>query len=194
MVTICSTENRFRFTRQTPPSSDFAGNSLSNWINFRGAGQSLEQSTRDGYDDVWELHLKPLLADFTLGSFRPVNCTRILEQLRDKRLGKRSLQHIKSFLSGVYTFARTHGHFDGANPVNGIKLPKTPPPDETYAYSNAEEQQMLKAVRSAKGRVAIAVASWTGVDKGELEAIRWEDFKQDLHIQRKIWQGKRRSQ
>ena len=89
---------------------------------------------------------------------------------------------------------RTHGHFDGANPVTGIKLPKTAPPDETYAYSNAEEQQMLKAVKSAKGRVAIAVASWTGVDKGELEAIRWEDFKQDLHIQRKIWQGKRRSQ
>jgi len=24
--------------RQNPPSSDFAGNSLSNWINFRGAG------------------------------------------------------------------------------------------------------------------------------------------------------------
>jgi integrase len=152
--------------------------------------QSLEQSTRDGYDDIWELHLKPLLADFTLASFRPVHCTQILEQLRDEGLGKRSLQHIKSFLSGVYTFAKTHGHFDGANPITGTKLPKTAPPDETYAYSNAEEQRMLKSVKSARGRLAIALASWTGVDKGELEAIRWEDFRRgDLFIQRKIWQG-----
>src|SRR5579863_10642784 len=45
MVTICSTENRFRFTRQTPPSSDFAGNSLSNWSNFRGAAQPQERRT-----------------------------------------------------------------------------------------------------------------------------------------------------
>lgn len=113
-----------------------------------------------------------------------------MEQLRDKGLGKRSLQHIKSFLSGVYTFARTHGYFDGANPVAGTKLPKTPEPEDTYAYSDGEEQKMLKVVKSAKGRLAIAVASWTGVDKGELEALRWEDFEGgDLYIRRKIWCG-----
>jgi len=152
--------------------------------------QSLAQSTRDGYDDIWNLHLKPLLADHTLGSFRSVNCTQILEQIKDKGLGKRSLQHIKSFLSGVYTFARSHGHFDGANPITDTRLPKTPPPEDTYAYSNAEEQNMLKAVKSTKGRLAIAIASWTGVDKGELEALRWEDFRgADLFIERKIWQG-----
>lgn len=93
-------------------------------------------------------------------------------------------------MSGVYTFARNHGYFDGAKPVTGVRVPKTPEPDETYAYSNAEEQQMLKVVKSAKGRLAIAVASWTGVDKGELEAVRWEDFEgSDLYIRRKIWEG-----
>jgi hypothetical protein len=30
-----------RFIPQNPPSSDFAENSLSNWINFRGADQVL---------------------------------------------------------------------------------------------------------------------------------------------------------
>jgi integrase len=152
--------------------------------------QGLVKSTRDGYHDIWDLHLKPLLEEHTLTSFRPVNVTRILEQLRDKGLGKRSLQHIKSFISGVYTFARTHGYYDGANPVSGTKLPKTPEPDETYAYSNDEERKMLKVVKSAKARLAIAVASWTGVDKGELEGLRWEDFEGgDLYIRRKIWCG-----
>lgn len=152
--------------------------------------QALVKSTRDGYQDIWTLHLKPLVEDYTLASFRPVHVTRITEQLRDKGLGKRTLQHIKSFISGIYTFARSQGHFDGSNPVTGVKLPRTPEPDETYAYSNAEEQQMMKVVKSAKARLAIAVASWTGVDKGELEALRWEDFEGvDLYIRRKIWEG-----
>jgi len=152
--------------------------------------QSLVKSTRDGYQDIWDLHLKALLEEHTLASFRPVTSTRILERLRDKGLGKRSLQHIKSFMSGIYTFARSHGYFDGPNPVAGTRIPKMPAPEETYAYSNEEEQQMLKAVKSAKARLAIAVASWTGIDKGELEALRWEDFNgDDLYIRRKIWCG-----
>lgn len=36
---------------------------------------------------------------------------------------------------------------------------------------------MLKVVKGAKAQLAIAIASWTGVDKGELEATRWEDFR-----------------
>jgi integrase len=90
---------------------------------------------------------------------------------------KTSLQHIKSFLSGIYTYARTHGHFDGANPVTGVKLPKANPPAETYAHSLGEERLMMTAVSSPKARLALAVASWTGVDKGELEGLRWEDRK-----------------
>ncbi|MGD0510857.1 MAG: tyrosine-type recombinase/integrase [Candidatus Micrarchaeaceae archaeon] len=101
-----------------------------------------------------------------------------------------TLQHIKSFLSGIYTYARTHGHFDGANPVTGVKLPKASPPAETYAYSLEEERLMMKAVSSPKARLALAVASWTGVDKGELEGLRWEDRKgADFYITRKIWEG-----
>ena len=39
-TTIYSIENRSRFIRQNPPSSDFAENSLSNWINYEGAHHS----------------------------------------------------------------------------------------------------------------------------------------------------------
>ena len=137
---------------------------------------ALEQSTRKGYQDIWDLHLKALLETETLSTFRPVNCAHVLQRLKDKGLGKRSLQHVKSFLSGIYTFARSEGHFDAANPVTGVRIPKTPAPKDTYAYSNVEEQKMLAVVKTARAKLAIAIASWTGVDKGELEAIRWEDF------------------
>jgi integrase len=106
-------------------------------------------------------------------------------------LSRRSLAHVKAFLSGIYTFARNHGHFDGANPATAVKLPKAKPPEDTHAYSLKEETAMMTAVKSDRGRLAIAIASYTGVDKGELEALRWEDrVNGDFQIRRKIWCGK----
>jgi hypothetical protein len=48
MATICSTENRLRFIRHNPPSSDFAEDSLSKWINFWEAAHLLAQLPVDG--------------------------------------------------------------------------------------------------------------------------------------------------
>ena len=35
---------------------------------------------------------------------------------------------------------------------------------------------MIAAVKSEAGKLAMGVAAYTGVDKGELEALRWEDL------------------
>jgi integrase len=154
--------------------------------------KGLATSTVDGYQDMWRLHLDAALGNETLHGLRPVTIVRLLDRLaQEKDLSRRSLAHIKAFLSGVYTYARNHGYFDGANPVTSVKLPKaSKPPEETYAYSNREEKAMMDAVKSNRARLAIAIASWTGVDKGELEGLRWEDrVGHDLYIRRKIWSG-----
>ena len=153
--------------------------------------KSLAPSTLHGYKDMWRLHLKPLMSQATLGEFRSVTCNQLLEKLaNDSSLSKTTLQHIKAFISGVYTFARNHGHYDGANPVQGVKLPKAKPPQETYAYSVKEELAMLNTVTSKRGRLAIAIAAFSGCDKGEIEGLRWEDrVGRDLYVQRKVWCG-----
>jgi hypothetical protein len=79
----------------------------------------------------------------------------------------------------------------GANSTTGVKLAKAKPPEDTHSYSLKEETAMMTAVKSDRGRLAMAIASYTGVDKGELEAVRWEDrVNGDFQIQRKIWCGK----
>jgi integrase len=156
----------------------------------------LERSTVDGYKDMWRLHLKPLLQNETLSGLRPVTITRILDRLaQEKDLSKRTLAHIKAFLGGIYTFARNRGHFDGANPVQGVKLPKAKAPEETYAYSLKEETAMMTVVKSERALLAIAIASWTGVDKGELEALRWADrIGEDLTLEERFGAASRRNQ
>jgi len=156
----------------------------------------LERSTVDGYKDMWRLHLKPLLQNETLSGLRPVTITRILDRLaQEKDLSKRTLAHIKAFLGGIYAFARNRGHFDGANPVQGVKLPKAKAPEETYAYSLKEETAMMTVVKSERALLAIAIASWTGVDKGELEALRWADrIGEDLTLEERFGAASRRNQ
>jgi hypothetical protein len=39
-------------------------------------------------------------------------------------LTRTTLQHIKSVLSTIFTYARNKGAFDGANPVNGVLIPR----------------------------------------------------------------------
>jgi integrase len=149
----------------------------------------LEKSTVAGYQDIWRVHVSPRVNQFTLSEFTPVEGYRLLEAVARGGLSRTTVAHIKHFVSGIFAFARQYGHFVGANPMTGLKLPKAKPPKETYAYSVDEERTMMNSL-TGMARVAVAVASWTGLDKGEIEGLRWEDFRNgDLHVTRKIWDG-----
>jgi integrase len=149
----------------------------------------LEKSTVGAYQDMWRLHVRNRVERITLGEFAPTDGYKLLESVAKEGLSRTTVAHIKHFLSGIYAFARQNGHFSSANPIAGLKLPKAKPPEDTYAYSLVEEQTMMSSL-SGMARVAVAVASWTGLDKGELEGLRWEDLKNgDLYVQRKVWEG-----
>lgn len=149
----------------------------------------LERNTIGSYQDMWRLHVRNRVEEMTLSQFTPADGRQLLDAVAEKGLSRTTIIHIKHFVSGIYTWARNYGHFKGANPMTGVERPKAKPPEDTYAYSLEEERAMMKAV-SEMARVAVAVASWTGLDMGELEGLRWEDFRNsDLYVTRKIWEG-----
>lgn len=152
--------------------------------------KALSESTRDEYIGIWKRWLRERMKDETLEGVRPVTVHLILEAIvTDHDLSKTTLGHIKAFLSGVYSYARNHGHFDGANPVTGVKLPKARSKSETYAYDLAEEQEILK-VLELREKAAVATASYAGLAKAEMQGFRWEDRKNGvLHIRRNVWSG-----
>ncbi len=152
---------------------------------------SLSRSTTDEYRGMWKrYYLKSRLKDETLGSIRPVMINALLETIvRDHDISRDSIQHVKAFLSGVYSWARNHGHFDGANPVTGVRLPKARGRRETYAYGLLEELAIM-SVLGLREKAAIATASFTGLSKAELQGLRWEDrIDGCLHIRRNVWEG-----
>ncbi len=149
---------------------------------------SLSKSTRDEYLGLWKRYLKDRLRNETLGSVRPVMAYALLETIvREHDIAKYSIQHVKAFLSGVYSWARNHGHFDGANPIVGVKLPKARSKAETYAYNLHEELAIMK-VLGPMAKTAIATASFAGLSRAEMRGLRWEDRKGgNLFVRRNVF-------
>jgi integrase len=91
----------------------------------------------------------------------------------------------------MFSLAKQLGYFDGVNPVQDTRVdPTAAEPAETYAYS-LEEVQSLLALPPEPAATAFAVAAFMGLRVGELEALRWEDYRDgEMHISRSIWNGR----
>lgn len=139
----------------------------------------LKPSTQYGYSKLWKQHLMPRVGAIVLRDFRTVNAASVLADLRVKGLGRRSLQHAKSLLSGIFTVAKSRGWFDGLNPVQGALIPKrAKAPAETHATTPEEVLDMLDALKGKpQARAAIALMYFGGLRPGEARGVRWEDFQ-----------------
>src|SRR5262249_33849564 len=136
-------------------------------------------STAKGYQDIWRFHIKGSLGAVRLRDFRPVDGERVMQDIARRReygLSRTTLKHIKSFLSGVFTYARRQGALNGANPMQGVSIPHGAEPGDTYAYSLEEITTMLEAL-TGTARVLVGVAAFTGLRRSEIRGLRWEDYE-----------------
>jgi integrase len=151
--------------------------------------QHTRPSTLRGYKALWK-QLKPFCANLWTRDVRTRHVQAILDTMaQTERFNINSLQHIKSFLSGIFRLADQQGYFEGANPVRETSIPKTRAAEETYAYSLEEILTMIDALPEPASTV-IAAAALTGVRRGELPGMFWENYQNgELLIARSIWNG-----
>jgi integrase len=152
------------------------------------ADKQLRNSTRKGYRDVWNIHVKNRLGKVTLRQFRTVHGEQLLSAIaRDTHLGRNSLKRIKSFLSGVFKQAKRLGILDNINPVQDVSIPRATEPAETYAYSLEEVTRMLAAL-GEPARTVVLTAALSGLRKGEIRGLCWSDLNgKELSVNRSVW-------
>lgn len=150
--------------------------------------RQLRASTQKQYRDTWSICLKPRMGKLTLRDFRTVHGEQLLANIaRQSNLGRNSLRHLKSFLSGVFKQAKRLGILDGPNPMQDVSIPKAPEPEETYAYTLDEVKAML-AMLPEPARTVVLCAALTGLRKGEIRGLRWADFDgKELFVRRSLW-------
>lgn len=130
--------------------------------------------------------------------FKTVDAANMLTYFAGKAWGKNSLQHAKSLLSEIFTYAKNLGVLDGVNPVQGTIIPrKAAAPAETHASRADEVLAILDVLKRAKdleerqklqAQTAIALMFFAGLRPCEARGARWEYYDgKTLNEKQSVW-------
>jgi len=159
-------------------------------VYFPHARQKKRPSTYKGYKDIFKYHLKGRLSDIRMRDFRTVIGERLLLDIAaETELSHESLRRVKSFLSGVFKFAKQQGVIDGENPMRDTTVPagKGSAKQDTHAYSLEEIQTMLRTLPEP-ARTVVLTAALTGMRVSEIRGLSWAAFTGDeLRVAQTVW-------
>jgi integrase len=155
--------------------------------------ENFKPSTVAGYKHLWGHYLSPRLRKTALRDFRTVDAANLLADLhRAHSLGRTTLKHIKSFMSGIFTFAKNQGVLDSVNPIHEAMIPKkASAPHETHAATLEEVLAIMDALEKAgerKACAAVAIMFFAGLRPGEARGVRWEDYDgKQIVVRQSVW-------
>jgi len=158
------------------------------------ASENLRHSTLHGYKQIWAQHLSGHFGMTALRDYKTHHGSLFLTSLA-KKLGRHTIQHIRSLASGVFSHAVNVGVIE-SNPWHDCKiLGKTIAPEETEHYTLEEAEDIISAlVEHVDCQLIVAFAFFLGLRPGEIAALRWEDIdstpdehgRQWIHIRRAV--------
>jgi integrase len=134
-------------------------------------------STVRGYEYDWKLYIKEHLAHRVLSEFTTVDACEVLDHCASvKKLCKRSLAHVKSLCSGIFSHAVRKGIIQ-FNPwreaKESVRVRESEPrieytPEETIAITNA--------IQHTDAKLFFALCAVLGMRPSEAAAVRWENI------------------
>lgn len=152
--------------------------------------RSLRPSTVHSYKDLWERFLKAHLGQVRLSEYKANNATEFLTSLSG-RLGRNSLSHVRSLLSGFFSHATALGKIEH-NPIRDAKvLSKPKAPAETGWYDLGQLEDIVSSLKGdTEAQLVVLLAGVMGLRPSEIVGLDWSDFSQgSLHIRRAVVRG-----
>ena len=154
------------------------------------AQENLKPSTAHGYRQVWNQHLKAHFGATLLRGYRTPMGSMFLTG-HAKTYGKRTVQHLRSLASGIFTHAVNTGHVE-SNPWHDVKvLGKQIEPEETESYTLEEIENVISALVDYPAcQLIMALSFFCGLRRGEISGLKWGDIDtQCIHVRRAVVRG-----
>jgi integrase len=151
---------------------------------------NLRPSTVAGYQQIWNQHLRLHFAQRTLREYRTHMGSQFLTGLT-KTQGRRTLAHIRSLASGIFSHAANIGLLE-TNPWHDVKiLGKVEGPSSTPFYTIEEIEDIISALADHTDcQLIMALAFFLGLRPGEIAGLKWQDFDAKwVHIRRAVVRG-----
>jgi integrase len=149
------------------------GEYLDRWLSDSVKG-TVRPSTYERHEAIIRLHVKPSLGRVGLKKLTPAHVRGLYREKLDARLAPATVRKIHHTLHKALSQALS----DGLVPRNAadVKAPR-PTPEENHPLSEGEARAFLEAAKESGDRfeALYVLAITTGLRRGELLGLRWDD-------------------
>jgi len=155
---------------------------MGQWLNTWLAGKKrIRRSTWESYEMMIRLHIRPALGNVPLRKIQRPQLQRLLNHLYESGrvdgaggLSARSVEITAVVLKASLKLAVRDGLL-ARNPADGLELPQKED-HEAEPFSREEAIQLLNAARHHRLFAAYYLDLRSGLRRGELLGLRWEDI------------------
>ncbi len=147
------------------------------------AKNKVKKSSYTGYETTIRVHIKPLLGHHNLAKLKPLQVQEWINYLiGDRRLAPKTVHNYFSVLDTIMQTALKWGYIS-KNPCELMDLPSKEKKEAAY-YNRDEVIALLDALEMVpcgelKYRVGITLTLFTGLRKGELMGLKWDNIDLD---------------
>jgi integrase len=133
-------------------------------------------SVRLGHGNILRVHLIPKFGDRPVSEITTMEIQAWITQLRERGYAPNSIDHFHEVMNAVMRTALAWYNLE-KNPAHGVQIGKLKPVRKKWALSVAQANSLLERL-NLKARAMVALDITTGLRRGELEAVRWEDLNE----------------
>jgi len=154
----------------------------------------LKHSTVDGYTQIWNQFLEDHFTGRTLSEYETHHGSKFLTGLAKDKYGRRTVAHVRSLASGIFTSAINDGLLK-FNPWSEVKTKIKPKaPAETASYSLAELEEIVTLLKDrVDGQLVVCLAGMMGLRPSEIIGLAWQDVNieaRSLRVRQAVVRGK----
>lgn len=152
---------------------------------------NVSPKTGQRYSELLRRHVRPHIGHKRLQSIGVADLNTLYTQLHET-LAPRTVRHVHQLLRRIFSHATKWGDIK-RNVVTLVDAPKAPT-TEAAVLQTAEIPQMFTALRGRTFYPLAVVALGTGMRRGELCALRWQDIDLDrgmINVERSLEQTRK---
>jgi integrase len=161
---------------------------MESWLT--GKDLSIRQNTARNYRRYAELDILPVIGKMRLQNIQPAHIRQLYLRMQAEGKGSRTIQVVHATLHCALKQS-VKDRLIGYNPMDAVERPKVET-KEFHIFTESQARTFLEAARGHPYEALFYLALTTGLRKGELLGLMWEDVDWDkgtLRIERQVQQA-----